>query len=208
MDKPFVHPVKCLQKHKETHKRWQIILISTKCNQSIRHTLASQTNRGRSRHLSFPPYAVIHDMIATLICPGWFTINLQSQGNRQTESQRERERERGFLFAFCLFCFFKDIMTIHHAFAFRCCRMMFIKGSRFSKHYLSLKLIENMCRNASHSPSTFSAVNNHRKKVSSFSQSLTGVWKPFESKPSDVFFFFYTSLNLLAYTYTETHSQT
>lgn len=82
--------------------------------------------------------------------------------DRQRAKERERERESGFLFDFCLFHFFRS--TIHHAFSFRNCRMMFIKGSRFSENYLSLKLIENMCGNASHSPLFlhFSTVNNSR----------------------------------------------
>lgn len=109
-----------------------------------------QINRGRLRHLSLPPYAVIHDMIATFIRPGRFTINLQSQGNRQTESQRGIDAS---CLLFCLSCFFPDALPPSiMLFSLRSCRMMFIKESRFSKHYLHLQWIENMCRNASHFP--------------------------------------------------------
>lgn len=143
---PLFAPVN-VYKNSETHTKWQIILISTKCIQSIRHTLSiSQIKRKRLGHLSFPPHAVIHDMMAALIHPGRFTINLQSQGNRQRESQRD-----WLLVCFSFFLLFQNHEDHQSTFFFSCACMMFIKESRFSKHYLSLKLIENMCGNASHS---------------------------------------------------------
>lgn len=85
-------------------------------------------------------------MIATLIRPGRFTINLQSHGNRETESDREGggERERGGLLvwflSFPLFQTHRDHPSRFFFFlplSFGGWRMMFIRGSRFSLHYLS-----------------------------------------------------------------------
>lgn len=139
-----------------------------------------QINRGRLRHLSLPPYAVIHDMIATFIRPGWFTINLQSQGNRQTESKRGIDAS---CLLFLSFLFFQTHYYHHPS----CFSLWEAAAWCLSKEvdFQSITCASNWLRTCAemqvtfHIFWTFSTVNNSWKKVSSFSKSLPGVWKPF-----------------------------
>ncbi len=145
-------------------------------------------------------------MIAMLIHPGRFTINLQSQGNRQTQSQRVRERQAScLLFVFSAFSNAQQpsimVFLLLEAAAWCLSKEADFQSITWASN--GLKTCAEM-QVTLHNFSAFSAVNNSWKKVSSFSQSLPGVCERFERA---IEWFFHTCLNPPR-TDAQTHSRT
>lgn len=164
--------------------------------QSIRHKLASSNNKKkRTLTTSVIPSPRCDPWYDRSAHTSWPIHNQSSEPRRQTDGVKGRERR--FLFAFCLSCFSNTTPSSIMFPLWGGRRVMFIKGSEFSKLYLRIKMIENTCGSTSRSPQfldIFGAVSTRSKTVSSFSQSLPGVWKPFQSEQAINSCFFFVFL--------------
>lgn len=137
--------------------------------QPIHQTQTRLLNQAQDAHgICHFLHAVIHDMIATPLRPGRFSIDLQSRGDLRLK----KRMEASYLLFVRLHFFFPG--SIRHRFSPSLClwgaaAWCLSKGSQFSKRYLRLKLIENTCGNARHFP---------------FSQLPCGVWEGLQEQTS------------------------